>query len=114
MKVYLAAPLFTLEERNHNHEVAQMLETYVKDLEVCLPQCVEADGSGIAQDILKDDLNLLDSCDAVLALCNGPDVDSGTAFEVGYALASGKDVVIYRNDRPVSYRHLTLPTNSLV
>jgi nucleoside 2-deoxyribosyltransferase len=40
----------------------------------------------------------LDECDAVLAVLDGPDVDSGTASEIGYAAAKGKVVLGYRND----------------
>ena len=41
---------------------------------------------------------LIDRCDAVLAVLDGPDVDSGTAAEIGYATALGKPVVGLRTD----------------
>jgi nucleoside 2-deoxyribosyltransferase len=40
----------------------------------------------------------IDRCDAVLAVLDGVDVDSGTAAEIGYACAKGKPVVGYRGD----------------
>jgi nucleoside 2-deoxyribosyltransferase len=40
----------------------------------------------------------LDGCDAVLAVLDGPDVDSGTAAEIGYAFARKKPIVGYRGD----------------
>lgn len=40
----------------------------------------------------------LDRCDAVLAVLDGPDVDSGTASEIGYAFAKGKPILGYRGD----------------
>ncbi len=40
----------------------------------------------------------IDSCDLVLAVLDGPDVDSGTAAEIGYAFARGKRIVGYRGD----------------
>jgi len=40
----------------------------------------------------------LDACDAVLAVLDGVDVDSGTAAEIGYAFARGKRIVGYRGD----------------
>lgn len=40
----------------------------------------------------------IDRCDAVLAILDGADVDSGTAAEVGYAAARGKPVVGLRTD----------------
>ena len=40
----------------------------------------------------------LDRCDGVLAVLDGADVDSGTAAEIGYAMARGKPVVGLRTD----------------
>jgi nucleoside 2-deoxyribosyltransferase len=40
----------------------------------------------------------LDECDAVLAILDGTDVDSGTAAEIGYAFAKGKPILGYRGD----------------
>jgi nucleoside 2-deoxyribosyltransferase len=41
---------------------------------------------------------LIDACDAVLAVLDGPDVDAGTAAEIGWAAAVGKPVVGLRTD----------------
>ena len=41
---------------------------------------------------------LLRDCDAVLAVLDGVDVDSGTAAEIGFAYALGKPVVGWRSD----------------
>jgi nucleoside 2-deoxyribosyltransferase len=40
----------------------------------------------------------IDGADAVVAVLDGVDVDSGTAAEIGYAFARGKLVVGYRGD----------------
>jgi nucleoside 2-deoxyribosyltransferase len=40
----------------------------------------------------------IDSCDAVFAVLDGSDVDSGTAAEIGYAFAKGKPILGYRGD----------------
>ena len=40
----------------------------------------------------------IDSCDIIVAVLDGPDVDSGTAAEIGYAFARNKRIVGYRND----------------
>jgi nucleoside 2-deoxyribosyltransferase len=40
----------------------------------------------------------LDRADAVLAVLDGADVDSGTAAEIGYAFARGTPIVGYRGD----------------
>lgn len=43
-------------------------------------------------------LQLIEACDAVLALLDGADVNSGTAAQIGYACARGKPVVGLRTD----------------
>ncbi len=40
----------------------------------------------------------IDRCDAMLAVLDGSDVDSGTASEIGYAFARDKRIVGYRGD----------------
>jgi nucleoside 2-deoxyribosyltransferase len=40
----------------------------------------------------------IDACDLVFAVLDGPDVDSGTAAEIGYAYARGKKILGYRGD----------------
>jgi nucleoside 2-deoxyribosyltransferase len=40
----------------------------------------------------------IDRCEALLAVLDGTDVDSGTAAEIGYAFARGKPIIGYRGD----------------
>jgi nucleoside 2-deoxyribosyltransferase len=40
----------------------------------------------------------IEACDAVFAVLDGVDVDSGTAAEIGYAFAKGKPIIGYRGD----------------
>jgi nucleoside 2-deoxyribosyltransferase len=40
----------------------------------------------------------LDACDIVVAVIDGADADSGTAWEMGYAFAKGKPVIALRTD----------------
>lgn len=40
----------------------------------------------------------IDTCNMVVAILDGPDVDSGTASEIGYAFARGKPIIGYRGD----------------
>jgi nucleoside 2-deoxyribosyltransferase len=40
----------------------------------------------------------IDRCDALVAVLDGTDVDSGTAAEVGYAFAKAKPIIGYRGD----------------
>ncbi len=40
----------------------------------------------------------IDRCDGIVAVLDGPDVDSGTAAEIGYGYAVGKTILVYRGD----------------
>ncbi len=51
--------------------------------------------------IYKKNIELIEMCDIVITNGNsfrGDELDSGTAFEIGYALALKKEVVIYMKD----------------
>lgn len=49
-------------------------------------------------EIARKNAEAIDACDAILAVLDGADVDSGTAAEIGYAAARGKPIVGYRGD----------------
>jgi nucleoside 2-deoxyribosyltransferase len=55
-------------------------------------------GKRAYRDVYERDLEKLEEADVIVAVLNGPDVDSGTAFEVGYACAKGKPVVGLKTD----------------
>ena len=94
MRVYLAGPLFTAAERAFNRRLRDALVNYGYD--VWLPQEHEP-RSRAAKDIFQADVEGLDSCDVVLANMDGPDPDSGTCWECGYAYKK-KPVIVYRTD----------------
>jgi len=94
-KLYLAGPLFTLGERAFNADVARFLES--EGFQVWLPQDHEP-RSKTAKAIFAMDVKGLDWADAIVACMDGPDPDSGTAWECGYAFAKGKPIVCYRTD----------------
>jgi nucleoside 2-deoxyribosyltransferase len=98
-KIYLAGPLFTLAEQNFNAALARFLET--EGFEVWLPQEHEP-RSQTARAIFQMDVDALDWSDMVVACMDGPDPDSGTAWECGYAFAKGKPIVCYRTDFRIS------------
>lgn len=95
MKLYLAGPLFTEAERAFNAQLAELLRELGH--KVWLPQDEEPRHK-TAQAIFQHDVAGLDWCEAVVACMDGPDPDSGTAWECGYAHARGKVVVLYRTD----------------
>lgn len=93
--VYLAGPLFTIAERQFNKNLAQEL----RDLgyTVFLPQ-EEEPREISARAIFEMDVSGIDRARAVVAILDGPDPDSGTCWECGYAYAKGKPVVAVRTD----------------
>ena len=93
VRVYFAGPLFTGPERSWNAEVAQTLRE--AGHEVFLPQ--EKEPGKDAAGIFAVDVGGLDWADGVVAIMDGPDPDSGTAWEVGYAFRK-KPIVLVRTD----------------
>jgi nucleoside 2-deoxyribosyltransferase len=94
MKLYFAGPLFSAPERAWNAEVTAAL--HAAGHEVFLPQEKEPgkDGAGI----FAADVGEIAWADCLLAIMDGPDPDSGTAWEVGYAFGTKKTVVLVRTD----------------
>lgn len=94
MRVYLAGPLFTLAERwfmAHLRDLAGAL----RGVEAVWPgdlfpaEALAALGEAAKHHIFKGCVDALDGCDLVVAVLDGPAVDDGTAWEVGYAYARG-------------------------
>ncbi|HWQ68154.1 MAG TPA: nucleoside 2-deoxyribosyltransferase [Methanospirillum sp.] len=99
-KVYLAAPLFSEAERTWNLKVAESLTSLAFD--VYLPQetgdtSADRDSRALG-DIFMDNLRALNAADVVVAVIDGADPDSGTAWEMGYAYGKGKTVITIRTD----------------
>lgn len=70
-----------------------------------------------AQEIYRGNIDMLRKADAVVANLNpfrGPEVDSGTAFEVGYAIALNKPVVGYIDKRSTVRAHVAAALGPLV
>jgi len=97
--IYIAGPLFTPGERWLNSRLALTIAEYAekagKEVEVYLPQ-EQAEGSTAS--VFQRNLRALERARVVVAVLDGPDVDSGTAWEIGYAFAKGIPVVGVRFD----------------
>jgi len=101
LKVYFAGPLFSQPERRWNREVAERLEREA-GCSVILPQDFKVgeslnDRRHFAA-LFQKCIQSVKEADVVLAVVDGPDADSGTAFEMGYAFALGKPVIGVRTD----------------
>lgn len=99
-RIYLAAPLFSEAERSYNAALALLLKEHFFDVHV--PQEIGDDtpsrGSAEHGRIYRLNREALDYADAVVAVIDGADADSGTAWEMGYAAAQGKPVFALRTD----------------
>jgi nucleoside 2-deoxyribosyltransferase len=93
MKLYFAGPLFTSAERAWNQDVATALRD--GGHEVFLPQDQEPGKD--APGIFGTDVAGIDWADALVAIMDGPDPDSGTAWECGYAYGK-KPILLVRTD----------------
>ena len=99
MRIYFAAPLFTTAERMFNAALAARLRE--AGHEVFLPQDQETHANNPEQSF-RIDLGHLDRSNVVLGIMDGSDPDSGTAWEVGYAYAMKRPIVLLRTDMRVS------------
>jgi len=99
MKVFLAAPLFSEAERDFNSKVAKRLRD--RGFEVWLAQespFIHEGTSKEKEKIYEEDVSALKACNVVVAVLDGVEVDSGVAFEMGYAVAIGKPVIGLKTD----------------
>jgi nucleoside 2-deoxyribosyltransferase len=94
MRIYLAGPLFTTAERSFNSRLHDLL--VAAGHEVWLPQDHEP-RENTAAAIFLEDLAGLEWSEAVVANMDGPDPDSGTCWECGYAYKR-KRIILYRTD----------------
>jgi len=98
MKIYFAGSLFSLAERMFNTGLVKILrEKYNYD--VFLPQ--ESEENKTSKDtaaIFLSDEKAVKDCDVIVAIMDGPDADSGTCWEFGFAYALEKKLVIVRTD----------------
>jgi len=97
MQLYVAGPLFTQAERAWNLRLAALLTG--AGHRVFLPQAeVQAIATLDADVIFGVDVEGVRSADAIVAVLDGADPDSGTSFECGLAFALGIPIVIVRTD----------------
>ena len=110
MKIYLAGSLFTSAEQEFNRQLCAALTR--AGHEVWLPQEHEP-RERTAKAIFQEDLNALDSADVVVANMDGPDPDSGTCWECGYAYRK-KPIILYRTDFRLAGDAAEAPVNLMM
>jgi nucleoside 2-deoxyribosyltransferase len=92
--VYLAGPLFDRGERWYLEQIDGIcaefgLRTYLPHRDGGLKAGAATDFAGI----FAADLAALERATLVIAVLNGTDVDSGTAWEMGFAYARGVPII---------------------
>jgi nucleoside 2-deoxyribosyltransferase len=97
--IYLAAPLFSEAECDFNRKLKNELHSL--GFKVFLPQ---EDSNNVHDKINRQmiifnkNLAGIENSDILVSIIDGADVDSGTAWEIGYAFAKGKPVIGLRTD----------------
>jgi nucleoside 2-deoxyribosyltransferase len=106
-RIYLAAPLFSEAERSYNTTIAELLRVHY--YEVALPQ--DAGDDHAVRDkkehvrIYNHNKRAIRDADILIAIIDGADADSGTAWEMGYAAALKKPVIAIRTDFRMAGSH---------
>ncbi|MCZ6834652.1 MAG: nucleoside 2-deoxyribosyltransferase [Planctomycetota bacterium] len=115
MKLYLAGPLGFSEAGRHYHDKVLRHNLQALGFELLDPwhtgdeiikrnSSSKPAGDDIARlntlntELARTNVALLKDCDAIVAVLDGPDVDSGTAAEIGYGYSIGKTIYGYRGD----------------
>lgn len=88
-KVYLAGPFFTLAQLWMVREARNNL----RDMGLDVFSPYHDVGRGSAEDVVEKDLEGIRECDLLFAIGDG--LDAGTIYEIGYARALSKPVVVY-------------------
>ncbi|MGO9019663.1 MAG: nucleoside 2-deoxyribosyltransferase [Syntrophobacteraceae bacterium] len=97
MKIYFAGPLFSEAEREWIRSTIQKIETLAAQhsakLEIIFPydlipqEEIQSLGTNAKHEIFSRCKSHLDDADLVIAMLDGPQVDDGTAWEIGYYYA---------------------------
>jgi len=98
-RVYMAGPLFNEGDRYVNQINSDMLRE--NGFTTFLPQEIVITNK--SSELVKAacffmDLKAIRLCDVLLANCNGIEIDSGTAAEIGLGYGLNKKMVVYKSD----------------
>ena len=98
-RIYMAGPLFNEGDRYTNQRNSDALRA--AGYTTFLPQEIiisEKSSPLVKAGCFYMDLKAIRMCDILLANCNGIEIDSGTAAEIGLAYALGKRMIVYKSD----------------
>ena len=98
-RVYMAGPLFNEGDRYTNQRSSDALRA--RGYTTFLPQevVITNDSSELVKGAcFYMDLKAIRLCDVLLANCNGIEIDSGTAAEIGLGYGLQKRMILYKSD----------------
>ena len=97
-RVYVAGPLFTPGQRALLEAIDALCREVGFDTYLPHRDAGVFDRDGDSRPFFEGDVRALEAAALVVAVLDGCDVDSGTAWEMGYAYALGRPVLGYLSD----------------
>ena len=98
MKIYLASPFDTEEKRENALKAKRLLKDKQFDvylpLEHAIPNAWDYPNAEWGAMVFAQDIAAIEGADIVVALSYGRESTAGTNFEIGYAFAKGKKVIL--------------------
>jgi nucleoside 2-deoxyribosyltransferase len=96
-KIYLSGPLFSRGEIAWGECVKRFLEDRLDGVPIIWPHEI-VPCLALPRQIFQANLQALNECDIMVAMLDGPSVDDGTAWEMGYFFLQGKKILGIRTD----------------
>ncbi len=94
-RIYLSGPLFSEAEIAWGGRIKAFLEKGLGNIKIVWPHEI---ATGSAEQVFRANLQAMNECDLMVAILDGPQVDDGTAWEVGYFFSQGKRIIGIRTD----------------
>ena len=96
-KIYLSGPLFSRGEIAWGERVKRFLEDRLDGVLIIWPHEI-VPCLALPLQIFQANLQALKEADIMVAMLDGPQVDDGTAWEIGYFFMQGKKILGIRTD----------------
>jgi nucleoside 2-deoxyribosyltransferase len=109
-KIYLAGPLFSQAERDWAARLKGLIEASFSQVQVLWPHEFPAQ----AKSIFRVNLENLEECQLMIAILDGPQVDDGTAWEMGYHYARCRKILGIRTDFRRAGEHERSIVNAMI